>query len=278
MIISASRRTDIPALYSEWFMHRLREGYVSVTNPFNAAQVKRVSLARADVDCFVFWTKNPSPMLPFLDEIREKGYPFFFQFTLTPYGRDVERNLPDKDALLQTFAALAAKAQVVWRYDPILLTDELTVDWHLRQFAAFCERLRPHTERCVLSFLDMYRGMDKRFHAVTDNEMHALACGLAGIAKRHDLPLYACAEEIDFTSYGILPSACIDRSLVEAAAGRPIAVKPDKNQRPACNCLASADIGAYGTCTNGCAYCYATKSEKTALRRFQTHNPLSPSL
>ena len=278
MIVSASRRTDIPALYGEWFQNRLREGFVLVRNPFNAAQVKQVSLARADVDCFVFWTKNPIPMLPLLDGIKDAGYPFFFQFTLTPYGRDIERSLPDKADLLRAFAALSAKTQVAWRYDPIFLTGELTVDWHLKQFASFCEQLRPHTSRCVVSFLDLYRGMDKRFRALTDGEMHALAGGLADIAKLHNLPLYACAEETDFTSCGILPSACIDRTLVEAAVGRPVAVKPDKNQRPACNCLASADIGTYGTCTNGCAYCYATKNHNVALRRFQAHNSMFSAL
>jgi len=278
MIISASRRTDIPALYSEWFQNRLREGFALVQNPFNAQQVKRVSLLREDVDCFVFWTKNPSPMIPLLDGIHDAGYPFFFQFTLTPYGKNIEHNLPDKATLLHTFAALARQAPVVWRYDPILLTDELTVHWHLAQFTSYCEALHPHTKRCIISFLDMYRGIDKRFRAVSGDEMAALASGLAEIAKRFGLPIYACAEETDFNTFGIHPSACIDRNVVESVVGRPITVKTDKNQRPLCNCLASTDIGAYGTCTNGCAYCYATKSEKAALRRFLTHNSLYPSL
>ena len=156
MIISASRRTDIPAFYSEWLLNRLKEGYALVANPRNALRFSRVSLNPQTVDCLVFWTKNPAPMLPKLDEITAMGYPFYFQFTLTPYGQDIEQNLPDKKTLLQTFQALSrllGAKRVIWRYDPVILTAQMNIEYHLQCFETFASALEGYTHRCIFSFL-----------------------------------------------------------------------------------------------------------------------------
>lgn len=158
MILSASRRTDIPNYYMDWFLRRIREGYVDVRNPINPHQISRIALSPSVVDCIVFWTKNPENMLPHLGELA--AYPYYVQFTLTSYGRDIEPNLPDKkDRLIPTFQALSSKIgkeRVVWRYDPIFLNQRYTVSYHLAAFSEIARRLRGYTERVVISFIDLY--------------------------------------------------------------------------------------------------------------------------
>ena len=159
MIISASRRTDIPAFYSKWMMNRLHAGYVLVPNPRNPLHFSRIALNPQSVDCIVFWTKSPAPMLSKLKEISAMGYPFYFQFTLTPYGRDLEQNLPLKTNLIQTFQALSrtiGAERVVWRYDPVILTDRMGIEFHLQSFKTLAGMLEGYTHRCIFSFLDLY--------------------------------------------------------------------------------------------------------------------------
>lgn len=281
MIISASRRTDIPAFYSKWFMNRLKEGCALIPNPRNSNRLGRVELTPGNVDCIVFWTKNPTPMLDKLERISALGYSFYFQFTLTPYDKAMERNLPPKAELLRTFIELAKQIgiqRVVWRYDPIIVNTIFTISWHLKRFAEMCEKLHPYTRRCILSFVDPYKSIGNSFKAMTPDEMVAVGSGFAKTARKHGLALYTCAEEIDLTGYGISPSSCIDQELIEQIIGRRITAKKDANQRPACRCIESVDIGVYDTCINGCSYCYATSSPKTALRRLKEHDPNAPMI
>lgn len=276
MIISASRRTDIPALYSEWFMNRLKAGYAFMPNPRNSNRLGRVELSPSTVDCIVFWTKNPIPMLNKLEQIDMMGYSYYFQFTLTPYDKRIEDNLPSKDELLRAFAELTKRIgveRVVWRYDPIIVDATYTVKWHWERFAEMCEKLHPYTRRCVISFIDAYKNMGSGFRVLTQNEMSAVVSGFSETAKKHDLALYTCAEDIELTEYGIGHSSCIDQELIEDIIGCPLAAKKDANQRPACQCIESVDIGVYDTCTNGCTYCYATSRRHIAQRRFAEHDP-----
>ena len=160
MIISASRRTDIPACYPLWFLNRMREGYVLVPNPRNPRQLSRISLSRNEAEGIVFWTKNPLPLLPYLDELFEFRIPLGFQFTLTPYGRDIEPNLPDKEDLMQAFCALSERLgpeKMVWRYDPVLLSHDWTVQRHLAAFSEMARRLKGRTGRCVFTYIDWYQ-------------------------------------------------------------------------------------------------------------------------
>ena len=190
MIVSVSRRTDVPAYYSEWFFRRLRAGYACVRNPMNPRQISQVSLLPEAVDGFVFWTKNPTPMLDRLTALAD--YAYYFQYTLTPYGRDVEANLPDKRTVLcDAFCRLSdatTPSQVIWRYDPVILTPKHSLQWHIDQFGALAQRLDGYTQKCTFSFLDMYRkieapmrGLDAR--AVSLEDMNVLAAAFARIAE-----------------------------------------------------------------------------------------------
>ncbi len=278
MIISASRRTDIPAFYSEWMENRLKEGYVLTRNPRNPHQISRISLAPEEVDGIVFWTKNPAPMLDRLSIL--KDYPYYFQFTLTPYGKDVEPGLPDKDRIMipvfQELACRAGKERVIWRYDPIFFSRVHTPEWHLRRFHEMAARLSGYTEECVISFLDYYRNTEKQMQGLglmelSSEERTVFLRKLAQAAAGYGLRLKACAEDPAFGALGILPSSCVDAGRLERIrgslenagssperAGRcPVPASRDRNQRPLCGCAASVDIGVYNTCANGCRYCYA---------------------
>lgn len=281
MILSASRRTDIPAYYSEWMLNRLKQNDILIPNPYDANRLSRVRLSPEDVDCIVFWTKNPAPMLRRLDEIERMGYRFYFQFTLTPYDQTIERNLPAKAEIVRTFRELSRKIgpeRVVWRYDPVIVDRAHPVEWHLRQFRSLCEALHRDTRRCVFSYLDPYARLGNRFSPIGREDMLAVARGFSEIAEAHRLPLFTCAETIDLSRFHIGHSACIDPKLVEQIIGCPIRSKKDAGQRPACGCAESVDIGAYDTCLNGCVYCYATSGDKAAQRRALAHDPASPML
>lgn len=281
MILSASRRTDIPAFYSEWLMRRLQEGEALIPNPRNPNRLGRVSLSPEHVDCIAFWTKNPAPMLPRLLELDAMGYAYYIQFTLTPYGRDMEPHLPPKAELIQTFTQMSEQIgpqRSVWRYDPVIVDAQHPIEWHIRQFAAMCGRLQGHMRRCVLSFVDPYKNLKGRFQPLSDEEVTGIAAAFSEVAREHGMALYTCAEEYDLARYGIEHGACVDRELIESITGSRITAKIDGNQRPACRCIESVDLGAYDTCSHGCAYCYATSSREAVARRIARHDPSSSLL
>jgi hypothetical protein len=282
VIISASRRTDIPAFYTDWMLARLRAGQVMTRNPFNPAQTKLVSLRREDVDCIVFWTKDPAPLLERLGEVEEGGWPFYFQFTLTPYGKGLEANLRDKGEIEETFLALSkriGRERVRWRYDPIILNGELDVPYHRREFTRLCQRLGNATEHVVISFVDNYAKVKTdKIRPISPEEMGELAGSFSRIAKGYGLTVHACCEAMDLAEYGIAPSSCIDGELIRRITGSPLALKPDRNQRPGCGCVASVDIGVYNTCGNGCVYCYANYSPTSVARNRARHDPAGVSL
>ncbi|MCL2508468.1 MAG: DUF1848 domain-containing protein [Oscillospiraceae bacterium] len=282
MILSVSRRTDVPAFYSEWFMNRIRAGYLLTRNPFNPSQIRRAELSPALVDCVVFWTKDPSPMLPMLDELDALGYRYYFQFTLTPYGRQLEQRLRPKEEIIQTFTALGTRLgreRVFWRYDPIIVNDTLSADYHTKSFASLCQRLCGYTNSVTVSFVDLYRKLKTPLiREVAAEEIAGISAAFADIARRHGLPIRACCEKTDLTPYGIRPASCVDRETVEALCGYSVAAKQDKNQRPGCGCLASVDAGVYNTCKNGCVYCYANYSETSVAANFARHDPMGEFL
>ena len=284
MILSASRRTDIPACYSDWFFNRIDAGFVLVRNPVNFHQVSRISLSPQVVDCIVFWSKNPEPMLGRLEKLRD--YPFYFQFTLTPYGRDIEPGLPEKSKIVDTFRRLSEKIgpqRVIWRYDPILLQEKYPVSRHIECFGELARRLNGYTEKVTISFLDIYAGIAKSMErlgisAPNDGEKRTIARALSAIARENGMRMDTCAEEIDLSAYGIFHARCIDDRLIGRISGCWLDVEKDKNQRPACGCVSSIDIGAYASCPCGCVYCYANNGRSLAGSRKRTHDPLSPLL
>lgn len=281
MIISASRRTDIPAFYSNWFINRLREGYILIPNPRNPRRLGELEVSPDNVDCIVFWTKNPIPLMDKLDTIDEMGYDYYFNFSLTPYGRDIEKNLPDKSRLVEAFEILSERigpGRMVWRYDPIFIDNTHSIKWHIGKFKDMAKRLGPISNRCIISFIDIHSFNNSRFRPMSNKEIHELAGEFSQIAKRYDLPLYTCGEPIDLASYDILHASCIDKAMIEDIIGFKIDERRDLGQRPSCACIASVDIGVYDTCSNGCSYCYATSSLSTLVEKRATHDPGSAML
>lgn len=285
VILSASRRTDIPNYYSDWFLNRIKEGYVYVRNPMNLRQVSRIALSPEVVDCIVFWTKNPKPLFSGLEELN--AYPFYFQFTLTGYGTDIESNVPDKkEDVIPTFQNLSRKIgaqKVIWRYDPILFTDKYTPEYHLKAFAEIAQRLRGYTEKCVISFVDFYAKNQKSMNALhvsflTERELAAFAQKLAQIAKDNHMKVASCAEKMDLSAYGIEHNCCIDKGLIEQITGCKIDAGRDKNQREECGCVESIDVGAYNTCKNGCRYCYANHSPESVAKNCRLYDANAPIL
>ncbi|MFW5894834.1 MAG: DUF1848 domain-containing protein [Bacillota bacterium] len=284
MIVSVSRRTDIPALYGEWFIRRLRAGEVYQRNPFNQRQVHKIPLSQDAVDAFVFWTKDPAPFMPLLDHL--EGYPYYFHFTLTPYGREVEPAFTDKKRLLETFKALAAKigpSRVIWRYDPILISETYTASWHEKTFKDYAKALNGVTDKVIVSFVDFYKKAGKALKALGAydpplEDKKRLIRTLKSIAKENGMDLELCSEPFDMSREGVPPSRCIDPVRIKAAGGPELDLKKDPNQRAACGCVISKDIGAYDTCVLGCKYCYAVKQPKRATARFHDHDPESPLL
>ena len=284
MIISASRRTDIPAYYSDWFYKRIQEGFVLVRNPMNFRQISRISLSTDVVDGIVFWTKNPIPMLEGLDVI--ENYMYYFQFSITPYGKDIEPNLPSKtEIILPAFKKLSnliGSDRIVWRYDPILINEKYTMSYHIRAFDKIAGELQRYTKKVTISFVDTdYQGVKSNInelalHYFSHEAQIELASQLAEIARSHDLAIDTCAEKIDLQKYGISHARCIDDRLLSELLGESLSVDKDKNQRLECGCISSIDIGMYNTCLNGCRYCYANYSRKSVNGNYEKHNPSSP--
>lgn len=285
MIISASRRTDIPAFYSEWFFNRIREKYVLVPNPFNPKMVSKVSLDPSVVDCIVFWTKNPLPMIDKLDRLHD--YKYYFQFTLNPYGKDIENNLPSVSRRIDIFKRLADKVgieKVIWRYDPILTNEKYNVDFHKEAFAEIAFGLKDHTQRCMLGFIDHYQHIrqtvrEYNINPLRKEEIDQMALSFKDTIENYSIHLDTCTVKVDLSSMGIPSGMCIDKELIEKIAGYRIAAKKDKNQRHICQCVESIDIGTYESCLNGCIYCYAIRvNYNTALYNRQRHDKSSPLL
>lgn len=279
MILSVSRRTDIPAYYAPWFFTRLREGYALVRSPRSPCQVSRVSLSPDVVDGVVFWSKNPAPLLPHLSQMG--SIPFYIQFTLNSYGPPLEPRLPPLDARLATFLRLAGQygpEALVWRYDPVILTPQHTVEWHLHAFAHIAQRLRGATQQVVFSFWDQYAFIAKPMQAVGARpipppDQTRLAQGFASLAAEHGMALSTCAEAIDFETLGIRHGKCVDASLLGRLGGVPLEAPRDTGQRPACGCDASIDLGLYNTCPGGCLYCYANPAGGGQAARYDAASP-----
>lgn len=282
MILSVSRRTDIPAFYSEWFINRLREGYVLVPNPYNTRHLSYIPLSPAHVDCIVFWTKDAAPMFDKLNMVEELGYKdYYFEFTVTPYDESVEQHLPPKSGLIQTFQRLSDRIgpdRVDWRFDPILLNEQIGCSYLLTEFEKMCKHLAGYTTKCIISFVDLYKHIRPAFKEISREQQMRIAKEMAEIAATYHLQLYACCEKHDFSSYGIHRSACIDREKIECIIDCKLLVRKDANQRTYCGCMESIDIGVYNTCQHACTYCYAVRQPNLARQKWALHDPHSPML
>jgi hypothetical protein len=286
MIISASRRTDIPAFYSPWFMNRIRARTCLVVNPFNSRQVSRVSLEPADVDVIVFWTRYPRPMFRHLSELDRLGYRYTFQYTLLGYPRAIDRAAPSLAASISAFRELAQRIgpeRITWRYDPIFLSNLTDTSYHRGRYRHIAEALKGCAHRSVISIMERYRKIERRLKGlqsagvepveVPSDEWAGLFRDLADAARQNGMNLSACAAEMDLSPFGIEPGRCIDADALSRVFGLHLHPLKDPSQRKACGCTVSRDIGAYDTCSFGCAYCYATGSLERARANRRRHDP-----
>lgn len=285
MILSVSRRTDIPNYYSEWFLNRIKDGYLYVRNPMNSHQVSKIILSPKVVDCIIFWTKNPEPLFSRLDEL--DAYKYYFQFTLTGFGSDIECHIPHKKKymipIFQKLSHKIGKEKVIWRYDPIIFTDKYTPEYHLKAFEQIAKELQGYTVKCVISFVDLYTKNQKNIKALnsfflTENELITFGNEIAFIASKHNIKIATCAETVDLSSCGIEHNCCIDKELIEQIIGHKIQADKDKNQRKECGCIESIEIGTYNTCKNGCQYCYANYSQERVSQTCNLYDVNSPLL
>lgn len=294
MIISASRRTDIPAFYSKWFINRIRAGYCAVPNPFNRNQVSHVSLKPEDVDVIVFWTRNPAPLIPHLKELDDRGYRYYFQFTVLEYPNEIDQKKPSLSTMVKTFVKLSdliGPERVIWRYDPIVLSNVTGVQFHLDHFEKIAKELHGHTYRSVISVVDLYKKASRRlsdlnkrgveiidYQGKSSERFDFLMELMVQIAFSHNFEIFSCSEILDLTKYGIKKGKCVDDDYIRQIFNISVSHKKDPNQRVECGCVISKDIGMYDSCLFGCQYCYATSSFERAKINHGQHDPNSPSL
>lgn len=261
-IISASYKDDTPAFFSEEFFENVRKGFTTVTTRYGT---RTVSLLPEDVHCFVFWTKNCSDH--FLENMQTLRSPFYIQWTITGYDSDLEPQVPDKEEVISRFiraSNILGSSRVIWRYDPILINDKYTVEYHIRRFEEMAAKLNEYTRRCVISFFDEYGKIRKEIESrlmrkPTTEEVHRLAEGIGKAARKYGLKVQTCAERgYDLSEYGILEGPCIDADFIEAEFGISLEphIKKTDSFRP-CNCAMNTDIGGYHRCKHDCKYCYA---------------------
>jgi len=296
VIVTVSRRTDIPAFYSEWFMRRIEEGYFVNVNPFNVGQRRRIPLDPEQVDIFLFITKNPGPLMPYLRELDRRGYRYYFHYTLNDYPAFLEPRVPILRQRTETFRRLSEELgprRVVWRYDPIVISQETTIDYHLERFSRLAEELKGYTDQAIISLLQIYPKVQKRLQRleavsgfrVIDirderyrDDLERLLSGLAGIARENGLEITSCAEVLNIERYGIKPGSCVDGERIAALLGRRLPVGRDRSQRPHCRCLQAVDMGTYDMCRFHCYYCYANRSERAVDRKTARYRPEAPTL
>jgi hypothetical protein len=284
MIITASIRTDIPAFYSEWFINRFKAGYVLTKNPYNSKQVKHIDLNPSNIDAIIFWTKNAQPLLPKLHHL--DGFNYYFQYTLNPYGKDIESNVPPLKDRINTFISLSnqiGKDKVIWRYDPILLTKTYTIEYHIKTFETMIKQIHNHTSRIIISFIDEYMKIkdtlkQQGIKLLTTNEMKTIAKAFSLIAKKYNLNITTCAETINLEQYGIKHGKCIDNEEINKLFNKNIIYTKAKYQRDTCLCHTSIDIGSYNTCPHMCKYCYANYDHNSVKKTIKQHDPTSPFL
>lgn len=284
-LVSASRRTDVAAFHSRWLLGRLRAGFCHWVHPYTA-RVARVDLDPESVLGLVLWTRNPWPLVPHVEGLRSRGYALVFQLTINGYGPPIESHNPP---LLRQIAAAVELAKrlgpdaVLWRYDPILLAEDLTPEFHARRFESIAAELEGVTHRCTFSFVDFYgkttrnlavveAGLGRSFHRPSIAEKRLLATRLAAIAAEHGMAFLSCCDDA-LLGDGVGKSRCVDPAAVQAVRGRALPAIPARPTRKDCGCVASVDIGTYDTCAFGCAYCYAVSRRDTAMRRLAECDP-----
>lgn len=283
MILNTGGRTDTVQYYTEWLLNRFSEGYVLTRNPLFQNKVSRYELTPDKVDCVVFCSKNYKPLLPRLHEITD-SFNTYFHYTITAYGRDIEPGVPSIEESMETLCELSrqvGRQRIAWRYDPVLLTEEYTIERHLQTFEHMAAVLAPYIDRCIFSFVEMYKKLQinmPELIPLSTKDMDELACGMGAAAEKYGIHLQTCGTNGDYTRYGIHASGCMTLDILGAANGIEFKKLKHKGMRQGCHCIESRDIGAYDTCLNGCKYCYANKNPQKAFDNYKYHDPNSPLL
>lgn len=280
MILNVSGRTDIVAFYSNWFINRLKEGYVYVRNPFYPKKVSRINFS--DVDGLVFCTKNPIPIIGKLDDIK---IPFIFHVTLTPYKKDIEPNVPPKGKIIKAIKELSEKIgkDKIWvRYDPVFINDEYTLNYHVKNFDRMCELLDGFVDKIIISFLDMYQNVRYnmpylRPKTLTEDDYKAIGTNFSNSAKKHGMTVQTCAEKRNLKEYGFKVLDCVTKEIASALTGKNN-FKTWTARKGKCKCVSMVDIGVYNTCPHMCKYCYANYDETKVKDNIKKHNPNFPLL
>ena len=281
MIIDTGNRTDIPAFYSEWFMNRIREGFVMVRNPYSAEQVTRYKLDPEVVDALIFTSKNPEPMVKHLFELDR--FRMFWYVTITPYGKSIEPGVPDKHKVIEAFQKISehvGKHAMSWRYDPIFISDTYSVDYHIDAFERMATELEGYTEQVVISFIDLFEKTKKNFpeaREVVREERLALGKAFAETGRRHNMTVRSCLEGVELAQFGIDVSGCMSQAVIEHALGEKLIV-PKSRHILECECVMGNDIGAYNSCAHFCKYCYANYDKDAVKANMKKHDPGSPFL
>lgn len=283
MIINTGGRTDTVQYYSDWLLRRFSEGYVLSRNPLFPNKATRYELTPDKVDCVVFCSKNYRPILPRLHEITDR-FNTYFHYTITAYGADIEPGVPsigESIDMLIELSKIVGKQRVAWRYDPVLLTNEYTIERHLETFEKMAGELAPYIDRCIFSFVEMYKKLETNMPEIIPlsvRDMDVLARGLGSIARKYGVYIQTCGTNGDFSRYGVHASGCMTLDILGKANGVVFKDLKHRGTRQGCHCIESRDIGAYDTCLNGCKYCYANKNPRKAFENYKYHDPESPLL
>lgn len=280
MILNVSGRTDIVAFYTPWFIKRLKEGFVDVRNPFNESQVSRIYFE--DVDMFVFCTKNPRPIIPYLKDIKK---PILFHVTLTGYHKDIEVNVKDKKEIIndiKEISKILGKNNVYVRYDPIFLNDKYTVDYHIKAIKKLAEELDGYVEKIIISFIDDYKNVRKNEHTLNyrqfkECDYKILGESISKVCHEHNIRVHTCFEKRNLVEYGFDEEVCLSHELAYMLTGKKY---PNWKARKEglCNCVNIVDIGVFNTCPHFCKYCYANFKEEEVLKNRKFHDVNSTML
>lgn len=283
MILNTGGRTDTVQYYSKWLLNMFRQGFVYTRNPVFAQKVTKYELTPDKIDCVIFCSKNYEPILPRLYEITNK-FNTYFHYTITAYGKDIEPNVPSIDESIKTLLKLeqiVGSKRIAWRYDPVLITKNYTIEYHFKIFEYMAKKLAGHIDRCIFSFVEMYKKLQTNMPEIilfSNQDKNEIAEGLGEIAKKYNIFIQTCATVDSYEEYGIHKSGCMTLDILSKANGIEFKKLKHKGIRKNCNCIQTRDIGTYDSCPNGCKYCYANSSPKKALEKFKLYDENSPIL
>lgn len=282
MILNTGLRTDIPGFFSEWFYNRIDEGFVYVRNPYAKNHVYSYKLDPELIDCIIFTTKNPRPMFRNLEKIDKFNQ--YWHVTITPYGKEIEPNVPPVDEVIDSFKFLSerlGKEKVTLRYDPIFISEKYSLEKHIESFDYILDSLSDYTTEAIISFIDLYEKTKRNFpnaKEVTQDERLRIGEEFAKIGEKYNIKVKTCVEGTELERFGIDSSGCMTKEVLEKAINKNLNIPKQKARNGECYCLLNNDIGEYNTCDHGCLYCYANSNKRLVKRNLKLHDPKSPLL